>query len=54
MPPNERNQRGIFFIVIKAESVKATQPEKIKNAAATPPKKIEKVYSVPLYNIESH
>ena len=36
------------------ESVKATQPQKVKNAVATPPKGIKSVHSVPPYNKESH
>ena len=54
MPPEGRNQRGIFPIIIKVESVKVTQLKEIGSAAATPFKGIENVYSVPLYNIESH
>ena len=54
IPPEKRNQKGIFPIVIKAESMKMTQPKKIGNVAATPPKGIESVHSVPLYDTECH
>ena len=36
------------------ESIKVTQLQKSKNTATTPPKRTESVYSVPLYNTESH
>jgi len=40
---NGRSQKGIFPIIIKAESVKATQPKETGSAAATPPKGTESV-----------
>jgi len=42
-----RSQRGIFPIIIKTESVKATQLKETRSAAATPPKRTKSVYSVP-------
>ena len=36
------------------KSIKATQPQKFRNAVATPPKGIEIIYSVFFYNAESH
>ena len=54
MPPDGRSQKGIFPIIIKAESVKATQLKETRSAAATFFKKTENVYSVPPYNTESH
>ena len=54
IPPDERNQRGIFPIVIETESVKATQPKEIESVAATLPKGTESIYSVSLYNTKSH
>ena len=54
MPLRGRSQRGIFPIIIKAESIKVTQPKETGNAAATPPKGTGSVYSVPPYNTKSH
>jgi len=54
IPPEKRNQKGIFPIVIKAESVKVTQLERKGSAVATPPKETKSVHSVPLYNTKSH
>ena len=54
MPLNRKSQKGIFPIVTKTESVKATQLKETKSAAATPPKGTESVHSVPLYNIKSY
>ena len=54
MPPKGRNQRGIFPIIIKVESVKATQPERTKSTETTPLKGTERVHSVPFYNIKSY
>jgi len=42
MPPKKKSQKGIFPIVIKAENVKATQPNKTGNVATTPFKKTKK------------
>ena len=54
MLPEGKSQRGIFLIVIKTESVKATQLKETGSAAATPFKGIESVHSIPFYNTESH
>jgi len=34
--------------------MKATQPQKLKNAVTTPPKRTESVHNVPPYNTKSH
>ena len=36
------------------KSIKATQLQEFGSAIVTPPKGTESVYSVPLYNTESH
>ena len=54
MPLDGRNQRVIFPIVIKTESVKVTQLKKIGSVVTTPPKGIESIYSVSFYDTKSH
>ena len=54
MPLERRSQRGIFPIIIKTKSVKATQLKETGSVAATPPKRTESVHSVPFYNTISH
>ena len=49
-----KSQRDIFSIIIKTESVKATQLKKTGSAKTTPPKKTEKIYNVPPHDTESH
>ena len=54
MPPEGRNQQGIFSIIVKTENVKVTQLKKTGNATATPLRETESVHSVPPYDIKSH
>jgi len=51
---NKKSQKGIFSIIIKTESVKATQLKETKSATATPFKRTKSVHNVPFYNTESH
>jgi len=54
MPPDGKNQRDIFPIIIGAESVKVIQLKETGNAAVTPLKGIKSIHSVSPYNTISH
>ena len=41
-------------MLVKIESMKATQPQKSKNTATIFSKGTESIYSIPLYNTKSH
>ena len=51
---NGKSQKGIFPIIIRAESVKVTQLKETGSVIATPFKGTESVYNVSFCNIESY